>query len=93
MVSRKRARMSSAYSSLELPATIGESLYIDQHPQCTISTEFEKNKLIDDCLMNNLPSINNSSLKSDDLTSFLKLVHSQSDGKVFSSTFFYLKNN
>lgn len=86
LITRKRARISSAYSSFELPSVINDQIspiFIDQ-PN-TISKEFNKSDLIDGCLIN----INsaNISLNSDDMNSFLKFVQSNSDEyvKMFSA--------
>lgn len=77
MVARKRARLSSTFSSSELPATLVDEINKISMPN-TISKEFNKSELIDDCLMNQ--SLNSFNFPSTDMENFLKIVQNNSDG-------------
>lgn len=78
MVARKRARHSSSFSSAELPATLVDEINQMASVPNTISKEFNKSDLIDDCLMNQ--SVNSFNFPSNDMENFLKIVQNNSDG-------------
>lgn len=78
MVARKRARLSSTFSSAELPATLVDEINQMSSAPNTISKEFNKSELIDDCLMNQ--SMNSFNFPSNDMENFLKIVQNNSDG-------------